>query len=125
MADTHDEGITSGACLGEDLDVLPAHEAELEEPPFERGERGRGRADADDSPGSPGRERGETHEAGIESESGGSGYGIHVAIMDENRSHLQSRYGEPYHVIKSISYTLLRSSEDQPKVYRGQSGSDA
>jgi hypothetical protein len=91
VADTYDEGIASRACLGEDLDVLPADEAELEEPPFERGEAGGGRADAHDPPGSPGRERCETHETGIESEPGGSGHGVHDAIMDENRSHLQSR----------------------------------
>ena len=103
MANTHHEGIAPGARLGENLDVLPAHEAELEEPALERGEAGRGRADAHDPPGSPGRERGKTHEAGIEGESGGSGYCVHDAIMDENRSHLQSHYGDQRRAIKSIT----------------------
>jgi hypothetical protein len=40
MADAHHEGIAAGACLGEDLDVFPAHEAEFEKPPLER-KRGR------------------------------------------------------------------------------------
>ncbi|HYB64997.1 MAG TPA: hypothetical protein VEC59_07025 [Steroidobacteraceae bacterium] len=34
MADTHHERITPRTCLGEDLDVLPAHEAEFQEPPL-------------------------------------------------------------------------------------------
>jgi hypothetical protein len=42
MTDAHDERITAGTCLGEYLDVLSAHEAELEEPPLERGEGARG-----------------------------------------------------------------------------------
>ena len=58
MTYSYDEGVTPGARLGEDLDVLAAYEAELEKPALERGEGGRGRADADDPPGSPGRERG-------------------------------------------------------------------
>lgn len=122
MADAHDEGIASGACLGEDLDVLPAYEAELEEPPLERGEGGRGRADADDPPGGPGRERGETHEAGIESESGGSGYCVHDAIMDENRSHLQSCCGHPCHVIKSISYARPNLEDGSKYIGQGAPG---
>jgi hypothetical protein len=77
VADAHDEGITAGACLGEYLDVFPAHEAELEEPPLERGEGALSRADAHDPPGGPGREHGETDEARIKSESGGTGYGVH------------------------------------------------
>lgn len=103
MADAHHEGITPRARLGEDFDLLPAHEAELEKPALERGEGGRGRADAHDPPGSPGREHGETHEAGIQGKPGGSGYCVHDAIMDENRSHLQSRYGDPRLTIKSIT----------------------
>jgi len=37
VADTHDEGVTSGARLGEDLDPLAVHKTELEEPTLERG----------------------------------------------------------------------------------------
>jgi hypothetical protein len=77
MADAYHEGITAGACLGEDLDLLSAHETELEEPPLERGEGGRGRADTDDPPGGTGRERGETHEAGVKCEPGGGNYSVH------------------------------------------------
>jgi hypothetical protein len=77
VADAHDERITAGARLGEDLHVLPSHEAELEEPALERGEGSRGRADGDHPPGGSGRKRGETHEAGIKSEPGRSGYGVH------------------------------------------------
>jgi hypothetical protein len=37
VADTHDEGVTSGARLGEDLDLLAMHETELEESTLEGG----------------------------------------------------------------------------------------
>ena len=50
----HHEGIAPGTGLGEDLDVLAAHEAELEQPPLERGERRRARADPTTRPRVPG-----------------------------------------------------------------------
>ena len=37
VADTHDEGVTSGARLSEDLDLFAVHETELEEPTLEGG----------------------------------------------------------------------------------------
>ena len=37
VADTYDEGVTSGTRLGHDLDLLAVHETELEESTFKGG----------------------------------------------------------------------------------------
>jgi hypothetical protein len=48
MTDAHDEGVATGPRLGEDLDLLSMHEAELEQPALESRQGMHARADADD-----------------------------------------------------------------------------
>jgi hypothetical protein len=48
VTDAYDEGIATGSRLGEDLNLLSMHEAELEQPALESRQEVRARADADD-----------------------------------------------------------------------------
>jgi hypothetical protein len=68
VADAHHEGIAPGTRLGQDFDVLAVHEAELEQPPLERGEDARVRADSNHPADAPRRESREAHVARIKSE---------------------------------------------------------
>lgn len=66
LTDAHDERVTPGASLRHDLDLLTLHEAELEQPPLERGELTVARSHADDeSPGTR-RQGRKAHESGLE-----------------------------------------------------------
>jgi hypothetical protein len=77
VADTHDEGVTTRARLGQDLDLLAVHETELEEATFEGGYGARARADADDGRPHTRRESGKAHVARRKGHSGWGDDRIH------------------------------------------------
>jgi hypothetical protein len=90
VADAHDEGVTPGPCLGEDLDLLTMNEAELEEPPLKCRQRRRARADADDTAPHPRRQGREAGVARQTMQAFWGSYCVHnTGSMNENGSHLQ------------------------------------
>jgi len=89
VADSYDEGVTSRARLGEDLDLLTVHESELEETTLERRQwRGAG-ADAHHRPPRARRERREAHKAWRAAQAFWGRDSVHGSSMNENGSHLQ------------------------------------
>jgi len=63
VTDAHDKGIAAGTRLGEDLDLLAVHEAELEETPLERRQGRCTGADAHHAPPGARRQGREAHKA--------------------------------------------------------------
>src|SRR4029077_11752157 len=90
VADAHHEGITTWTRLGEDLDLLAVHEAELEESTLEGRQRSRARANAHDRAPRARRQRRKAHEAWHAAHALRAGHSVHEASMNENASHLQS-----------------------------------
>jgi hypothetical protein len=78
VSDAHDERVTSRARLGEDLDLLTVHEAELEESALERRQGGCARADARDAPSRAGRQGRKAHEARLAAQTCRGGHSVHA-----------------------------------------------
>src|SRR6266853_1693075 len=79
VTDAHYERITPRARLGEDFDLLAAHEAELEQPALQCRQGRRDRADTHHPCGGAGRQGGEAHEARIESKPLRCDDGVHAS----------------------------------------------
>jgi hypothetical protein len=77
MADAHYKRIAPRARLGKDLDLLSVHEAELEQPPLERGELRTARAHAHHASAGAGRKSRKAHEARFNCKAGRGGDRIH------------------------------------------------
>jgi hypothetical protein len=79
VADAHDEGVTSRARLGEDLDLLAVHEPELEESALERRRGSCPRADARYAPTGARRQGRKAHETRFAAQTLGCSHSIHAA----------------------------------------------
>jgi len=89
MTYSYDEGVTPGARLGEDLDVLAVHESKLEQSALKRRQGRRAGANAHHDSARTRREGREAHKARRAAQALRGGDSIHGLSMDENGSHLQ------------------------------------
>jgi hypothetical protein len=89
VAYSYDEGVTTGARLGEDLDLLAVHESKLEESTLERRQGRRAGANAHHASPRARWEGGEAHKAWRAAQAFRGGDSVHISSMDENGSHLQ------------------------------------